>query len=468
MTNTAEDRADERAVTQHMVERCLVEIPDRIDESALAQARNCLIDGLSCALAACRERPINILREVMLPKGGGEASLIGSGEGATCDIAALLNGAMVSLLLFDDNHVTMRGHPSGPVLPAVLALAEAQDLSLDTMLRAFVLGYEVECMLSPLLNPSQYEIGWHATATQGVMGATLAASHLLGLDVVAGCHAVGIAGSLASGIRHNFGTMTMSLHSGLAASNGIRAARLAAAGFTADPDVFGGELSLGNALSHDWDESQMAAQIDSWGAPFAITNPGPTFKLYPCGRPPLAAVDCIMEMRDEEGLVPEDVEAIECFVSYMYPRTLIHPRPTTGLQGKTSLEYCVASALLDDGPGLTSFTDEAVRRPAIGQIIDRITVTVPPELSADVPDVRNRPFDQPVRLVVRTVSGRMLERTVVDHRGMPGNPATNADRRRKLLSCIEGRYDSALADKLLAYVAAPDASTRGLLAMVRL
>src|SRR3546814_776727 len=156
---------------------------------------------------------------------------------------------MVSLLLFDDNHATMRGHPSAPVLPAVLALAEAADLGLEDALTAFVVGYEIECRLGVALNPSHYEIGWHATATQGTMGATVAAALLMGLDTETAARALGIAGSLAGGLRANFGTMTMSLHSGAAASAGVRAARMASLGFSADPDIFGGDLNFCRAFS---------------------------------------------------------------------------------------------------------------------------------------------------------------------------------------------------------------------------
>src|SRR3546814_8764498 len=99
-----------------------------------------------------------------------------------------------------------------------------------------------------------------------------------------------------------------------------------------------------------------------------------------------------MELRRKHGLEPTDVAGIECSVSYMYPRTLIHSRPTSGLQGKTSLEYCVAAAFVDDGPRFSSFTDAAVRRPEIAALIDRIAVRIPPELSEGVPEVRRRPF----------------------------------------------------------------------------
>jgi 2-methylcitrate dehydratase PrpD len=461
----AEEAAPE-PVTLRAARRCLEALPGRIDEEALHQARRCLIDSLAVALAAAQERPIALLKDVVLPSSRREASILGTGERASVETAALVNGMMISLLLFDDNHMPMRGHPSAPVLPAALALGEAQDRSVHDALVAFAIDYEVECRLGTVLNPSQYEIGWHATATQGVMGASVAAAILLGLDPGQTAVALGIAGSLAGGLRANFGSMTMSLHSGEAAAGGVRAALLAERGFTAGGDIFGGPLSYGHALSREWDEAVFGASLEQWGEPPMIIEPGPVLKLFPCGRPTLPAVDCVMEIQEKHRLAVDEIEEIRCAVSYMYPRTLIHARPVTGLQGKTSLEYCVAAAFLDNGPKLSSFTDEAVRRPEAASLIERIRVEVPPELSEAVPEVRRAPFDQPVTLTVRTRSGGIHVARVRDHRGMPGNPATDYDLRRKFIGCTEGRLAPTAVDEILAYAHDKNATVRGLLSRI--
>lgn len=445
-------------ITRQVAERCLEIIPGKAGDAELEQARRCLIDSLAVALAASRERPISLLKEVVLPSGRAEAAILGTGERAAADIAAQVNGMMISLLLFDDNHLPMRGHPSAPVLPVALALGEACGHSLSDALVAFAVGYEVECRLGLVLNPSHYEIGWHATATQGIMGATVTAALLLGLDRDQLVAALGIAGSMASGLRANFGSMTMSLHSGNAAAGGVRAARLAQKGFSSSADIFGGALSYGNAFSREWDPAGFAAQVTQWGEPMLLVQPGPILKIYPCGRPTLPAVDCVMEIQDKHRLRVEEIEEIRCEVSYMYPRTLIHSRPENGLQGKTSLEYCVACAFLDDGPKLTSFIDEMVRRPEARALVERIRVEVPPELEESVPAVRKAPFDQPVTMTVRMRDGSTVAVTVKDHRGMPSNPATADDLRRKLIDCADGRLNSEDVDRLIAY-AADDAST---------
>ncbi|MBI3068542.1 MAG: MmgE/PrpD family protein [Betaproteobacteria bacterium] len=350
-------------LTSMLVETCLSRLPARTGADALSVARRCLIDSLACGYAAADEQPIRMLRETLCTgRRGGESSVIGHPDRARAGDAALVNGTMISLQLFDDSHVQMRGHPSGPLLPAVLAVGEAEDRDLAEALTAFVVGCELECRLGLALNPSHYEIGWHATATQGIMGAAMACALLLGLDRVRAAHALGIAASMAGGLRRNFGTMTMSLHSGLAASGGVRAARLAAAGYTADPGVFDGAMSYGDVFSREWSPQTLAQDLVHWGAPFAIVTPGPGIKLFPLGRPALAAVDAVIALRDQHGISPADVESITCEVSYMYPRTLIHSHPATGLQGKTSLQYCVAATLVDGRPWFASFSDEATVR----------------------------------------------------------------------------------------------------------
>jgi 2-methylcitrate dehydratase PrpD len=333
-------------------------------------------------------------------------------------------------------------------------------------MRAFVVGYEVECRFGTILNPSHYETGWHATATQGTLAAVVASSLILGLDAQAMAHALGIAASMAGGMRRNFGSMTMSLHSGLAASNGVRAAQLAQRGFTADPEIFDGRMSFGEVFSREWSPDLLVNSLQDWGKPFFIVSPGATFKLYPCGRPPLFAVDCVLELQRKHAVKAAEIRAIRCEVSYMYPRTLIHTRPQNGLQGKTSLEYCVAASFLDGRPTLASFTDAAVRRPAIGALIDLIEVRVPEHLSESRPEVRKAPFEQPVTVEIETRDGRVLRETVAIHKGSPLNPASPADLRQKFFDCAGAHLGQDRIRSILDCIGRDDASVGEMMSMM--
>ena len=437
-------------LTQKLINTCLFELPKKISVTEKQAAAQCLIDSLACAFSAYKEPAIEILMDAYLensPTTG--SSIIGYSQLARTDDAALINGSMVSLQLFDDNQAQMRGHPSGPLLPAVLAVAEEVNASIDQALTAFVIGYELECRIGMLLNPAHYELGWHATATQGTFAATIACAHLLNLNVPQTQHALGIAASMASGVRRNFGTMTMSFHSGLAASNGVKAARLAKRGFTADTHIFDGPMNIGQVFSKEWSDTALWSDLEKWGEPFVIIHPGQTFKLYPCGRPPLFAIDCVVELQKKHQLKLNDIKKITCDVSYMYPRTLIHSRPINGLQAKTSLEYCIASALLDKRPSLVSFSDEAVKRPEIAKLIDLIEVRVPPHLSDEVESVRKAPFEQPVTLTIENKAKKIFIETTAFHKGSPENPASQSDLDQKFKDCLSPWISQARIPQIL-------------------
>jgi len=455
-------------LTDRLVESCLRILPERVAPDAIAAARRCLIDSLAAAYAAYGDPPIAILLgQSVHAERGGESTVIGYGHRAHPADAALVNGTMIALQQFDDGHEQMRGHPSAPLLPAVLALGETEGITVLEALRAFVVGYEVECRLGLLLNPSQYETGWHATATQGALAATVASGLVLQLNHGEMTHALGIAASMTSGIRRNFGTMTMSLHSGLAASNGVRAARLAAGGFTADPQIFDGTGSLGEVFSREWSATALGSSLEGWGDPFAIVSPGPTFRLCPCGRPTLFGVDCVLHLRHEHAVLAAEVRRIVCDVSYMYPRTLIHCRPVDGLQAKTSLQYCVAATLLDGRPTLASFDDASVRRPEIAALMQATEVRVPPELSESVSEVRSKPFEQPVTVTVETRDGRRLSATVRHHKGTPANPATDTELRQKFANCAGPHLAADRIASILEYVDRDGATLRELLDMLK-
>ena len=148
---------------------------EEIPADALEVARHCLLDFLGCALAGSREPLTGILVEsVAETEGGGRATLIGRPERATRLGAALVNGAAGHALDFDDTHTVMSGHPSAPVVPALLALVESEGARGPDLLAALVAGIELECRLAALLGPGHYAAGFHATATVGAFGAAAA------------------------------------------------------------------------------------------------------------------------------------------------------------------------------------------------------------------------------------------------------------------------------------------------------
>src|SRR5512139_3270628 len=208
---------------------------EALPEDVVFLARQCVIDWFGVALAGADEPLTRILRAEAAEEGGNpRATLIGSGQRTSTQQAALVNGAASHALDFDDVSMMMSGHPSVPVIPALLALAEERGASGEPFIAAFVAGFEVACRIGALMMPGHYSAGWHATGTLGTFGAAAACANLLQLDEDRWLHALGIAGAQAAGLKSMFGTMCKPLHAGKAAANGLLAAKLAERGFTSN------------------------------------------------------------------------------------------------------------------------------------------------------------------------------------------------------------------------------------------
>ena len=212
-------------------------------------ARQCVLDYYGVALAGADDPLVAMLLEEFAEAGGNpQASLIGHSARLPALPAALVNGAIGHALDYDDVNLAMPGHPSVAILPGLLALAEQRRSSGREVIAAFVAGYETACRIGSALRPGHYDLGFHATGTVGCFGAAAACARLLNLDAEATARALGIAGTQASGLKSQFGTMCKPFHAGKASQNGLLAARLAARGFSSRPDLV--ECEQGFALTH--------------------------------------------------------------------------------------------------------------------------------------------------------------------------------------------------------------------------
>jgi 2-methylcitrate dehydratase PrpD len=417
---------------------------EKLPEAAVRAARRAILDTLGVMLAGSVEVTAERVRALVAHRRGSqEATLVGTAQRGSVEDAALVNGAAAHALDYDDLHQSLSGHPSVPVLPAALALAERERCSGAALVTAVVVGIEVEAKLGRALNPALYEVGWHATSVLGVFGAAAAAARLLGLSAPRTAGALAIAASMASGIKANFGTDCKPLHGGLAARGGVEAALLAAAGFTANPralehgDGFGSTYGAGNAPA--WDLATAGL-----GAPHEIVEPGVGVKRFPACASTHQALDATLALADEHAIAPADVEAVECAVHYLAPHQLIYGQAQTALQGKFSMPYCVAVALLDRAVGFAQFTDERVRRADVQALMPRIRMVVHPEQTTR--ECLPTRFSE---VTVALRDGRRLQRRVRLAKGQPRNPLTDAELTAKFRDCARRALDAAQTDSLL-------------------
>lgn len=330
-------------------------------------AQHCVADWFGCALAGCEEPAARLLREEFATVTG-PCSLVGQGGETTASCAALINGTAGHALDYDDTSTIMGGHPTGPVLPAALALAQAHNASGQALLTALVVGAEVEARLGWIAGMEPYKRGWHTTATMGVFGAAASAAHLLGLDEVRFRRALGIAASQAAGVKANFGTMTKPLHVGQAAERGLLAARLAARGFTAGAEAFTGRQGLLEAMGADRSDTDGREPLasDRWAIRETL------FKHHAACHLAHAAIEATQILRQQLG---GELQQARVTVNPAVLDVCAVAVPTSGLECKFSLAGVIAMAWLGldtSDPGL--FTDDVAQRGDIRTLLQLVEV----------------------------------------------------------------------------------------------
>ena len=196
-----------------------------------------LLDWLSVSLAAQNEPVSRVVRSCFMEEGGNpEAFVFGSDQKISSRSAALINGTISHALDYDDTHFLFTGHPTASAFPTALAIGEELNSTIDEMILAYMCGVEVSTRLGHILGYAHYNKGFHQTATSGAFGATVVASKMLKLNLDQIENAFGIVSTRASGLKSQFGTMGKPFHAGIAASNGIEAAKLAKLGFISCED----------------------------------------------------------------------------------------------------------------------------------------------------------------------------------------------------------------------------------------
>jgi 2-methylcitrate dehydratase PrpD len=349
----------------------------------LALARSALLDTVAVAVAG-GAHPMAPVFDELSPAGRG--------------------AARAHVLDFDDLHLPSTTHISAVCVPAALAAGGGA--------RSYLAGAGVMARLGTALGWRHYRAGWHATCTAGAPAAAVACAVALGLDAERIAIAMALAVPAAGGVQRAFGTSAKALQVGFAADAGLRAARLAQAGATADPGAL-----------QDW--MRLVG-----GDPAAVHRDGPAIpdglavKLYPCCyalQRPISAVTALPEAD------PEQIKRVTVRTPEGSLQPLIHHAPRTGLEGKFSLEYGIAAALLDRPPGLESFGDEAVLRPAARRLMERVTVTAEPG--------GDGLLDGEVEIEVERSVGEPLRTSLARPPGAPGRPATADELAAKLTTC---------------------------------
>ncbi len=342
-----------------------------IPKDAIAKAKLCLMDWAGVTVGGYingindMDSMINALSPFFGPP---QATLLTKKRKVDVINAALINGTASHFLDYDDVHMGMIGHPTVPVVPAALAVGEYYQTTGRRLIESIVAGIEAECRIGEAVNPEHYAAGWHATATLGCFGACAAVAKITGLDTDKIISALGIAGTQTFGLRQSFGTMCKPFHAGKAASNGIIAAILAKNGFTAPQQILEGEAGFGKVLSQKFDDGK----LDNFGHPFEIG--GVVYKRYASCYLTHPTIRCMLEIRQRYQPVISNVGSVEVKTSSTAVTVAGNPEPHTGLEGKFSLRYCAALALMKGSAVESDFTDKSVNEPDVRNLMSKVNV----------------------------------------------------------------------------------------------
>lgn len=397
---------------------------ESIPPGALKTAKEAMLDCLGCIFVGAVQPVGELITGYVRDVGAKPVSaVIGQGLRTSPALAALANGIMAHAEDYDDISLAVLGHPTAPLFPAILALAEQRGTSGRELVGAYIIGFEVAARIGLTLGISHYNRGWHGTATTGTIAAAAASARILGLNEQQVRMAMAIAASQTAGLRQNFGTMTKPFHPGNAARSGVMAALLAEKGFTADLNII--EAPLGFLNVYRGEELQPLEKItEGLGKTFEIAKSGIAFKPYPSCGETHTGIEIIIDLMKENKFSPEDVKSIECVFNETMNSVMLHHNPKTGLEGKFSIEYCVARSLLDGRVRLEDFTDERVNQPEVRDIIKKIKVRI----DSSLPMIATL-------INIELADGRVLSKRLDRSRGWPENPLEHAELAAKYRDC---------------------------------
>ncbi|MDA0996994.1 MAG: MmgE/PrpD family protein [Proteobacteria bacterium] len=403
----------------------------------LGLARNAMIDIVGCMVAGATDEATRRALAAVIDLGAGPAHVVGGGARLPAPQAALVNGTAAHALDFDDNYHPLSGHATAVLAPAVLALGEERHASGAQVLDAYIAGLEAMSVIGAGVNLAHYELGWHTTSTIGGMGAAAAAARLCGFDPETTTRAISIGFSTAAGSKLQFGTMTKPLHAGMAAMNGLLAARYAAAGITAAPEPLDVPWGFRDLYVGDGSPGYQKA-VNGIGDPPALERYGLKVKIHPNCASVHTAVDALLDLMREHDLKSGDIDAIETVVNKVSYENLRFDDPKSEMEARFSMQYAVALAVLKGRMTLADYRADAIGDPEIRAWYPKITMTMAPESDPLPTDVNGR---EPAETRVTLKDGRMLSKFMQRAKGVLQNPLTANEMWSKFDDCMAGISD---------------------------
>jgi len=419
-----------------------------------------ILDGLGLALAGSKAQTGSLCRRYLERIGvcDGQSTIIGSARKTSPRFAAFVNGVSIHADDFDDTQLAVAKdrvygllvHPTVPVLPALLALAERGGVSGKQLTLAYHLGVEVECKIAEAISPRHYQDGFHSTGTCGPFGSAAACAKLLQFEHSQILNTFGLVASQSGGLRENFGTMTKPYQAGHAAESGLVSAELVALGWTAAGQILEADRGFFHAFGGSYDP---AAIMDRLGRPWTFVSPGISLKPYPSGSLTHPAMTELARMIEANNIQAAQVEKIDVGANHNMTTTLLHHEPKTGLEAKFSMEFCIAILLLEHEAGLKEFSDKVVQRADVREMIRRVNFYVDPE-------AESAGYDKMTSLLkIHLKNGSSIAGRADFGKGSPANPMTFEEAAAKFRGCAGyADWPKVKTERIIAFVRALDSA----------
>ena len=392
-----------------------------IPPKAIDMAKRALLDCLGVVLAGSQEESAKICARIASQEGAvGEATVFGHGFKSSAIQAAFVNGTAGHALDYD--HSLYLGQSTSALIPAVVSLGESLGTSGRDLLEAYVAGFEVTAKIAKSITDER-RFGWQGVL--GTLGSTLACAKLLRLEADKIRMALGISTSMASGIVCNYGTMTKSLHAGMAARNGILAAKLAQSGYMANPESLEAEKGFYNAFCPLPTDT---TALEDLGESYELVQ-GIKVKPYPCAGAAHTAIDAVLDMRLRHGIVPDMIESVDVAVTQQAYSRLGFLVPQTAIQGQFCMSYLLARAMFDGKVSIDAFTDTAVRDRHVLELAEKVRMRLDPDLS------KNTKARLVSKVEIGLKNGQSFFRRVDYAKGSLVVPVTAEELKQKFVDC---------------------------------
>jgi 2-methylcitrate dehydratase PrpD len=421
-----------------------------VPRDVLRIARISFIDTVGVMLAGSQEQISSIACDMVKAEASAPAAtIVGQSLRASPQLAALANGIAGHAMDYDFTYIS--GQSVSAVIPAILPVAETVGASPAECLAAFIIGCEVSGRIVRSNFNASLLGGWHTTGMVGVIAAAAACARLMKVPVEAIPNVLGITTSLASGVSANFGTMTKPLHAGNAARNAVTAAQLGSRGFTALPAAFehhsGYFADFGRGLDVSYES------FEDLGSKYALDDPGPRLKAYPCGGLTHSSIEAALALREKLGARVADISAIHCAVTKNAGGRAGTQWPSSVEGAKFSVSYLVAYSLIHGAPRLPAFTEEALKDGGVKTLAAKVTASVDPALGPGT-------NVSPAIVKITLKDGQVFEQRRDQVTGTKEVPMTQAQVEEKFMDCALHAVTADNARKILAILnALPEQSS---------